>query len=461
MYKYSESTTSAKWVSLLDEAHQLAKLSLPVIMTQLAQRVIGTTDVVMLSSYSPDALGASAIGLAVYYSVLFLCIGIPSAFAAELAQIIGRGKSDKRTLARVLRTGLLGAAIISIPAVILLQLTGLFLLLLGEPMELVALAGRYTATIGVSIPFVIGFDILRNYAVTLGRPALPLVVVVITIAVNAIGNFALIFGNIGAPELGLWGSALSTLFSNTFMFILMVLLIAKVPILRCPGFFAELFYIDSSILRKLFRIGLPTGLGFFFEVLFFTSGALILGYFGTAVLAAHQIVNTIIATIFLVPMGLGAGATIRLGMAVGAQDQAKARRVATVALSMGIAFSTVCALVMAVFPDRLVGLFIDTDASVNSIVFKNAITFLYFAAAFQVLDAVQVISNSLLRGLQDTFVPMMLAGGSYWLVGFPTSIGFTFVGGLGGVGVWIGYTLALFVAAITLWFRFIKRVKQI
>ncbi len=445
---------------MLEEARALLALAVPIVLTQFAQRAIGITDVVMLGHYDTRALGAAALGLSIYYNLVFLCIGPTSAFAVLIAQKRGRGDAMDE-LSRGLRTGLVAAAITAAPAVLLLRFTTPFLGLLHEPSELAVLSGQFAATMATGLPFVLGFEVLRNYAAALGRPGLPLVVMSISIGVNAIGNYALIFGHWGSPALGLWGSALASVISNGFNFCALAIVISRVAVLRPEGFMAVRGGIDRRLLTDLFRLGIPIGLSQILEVLFFTSGAAILGYFGAGVLAAHQIANTITATLFMVPMGLGMAATIRIGTAAGVEDRTRARHVAWVALAIGGGVALTYALLLVAAPANLAGLFVITDMAENRAVVANVVLFLYFAAAYQVFDAAQVIINSLLRGLKDTLVPMYLAAGSYWLIGFPASIGLAFGAGLGAAGVWAAYVLALLVAAAALWMRLVGRLKRL
>lgn len=445
---------------LLQEGRALITLAVPVVLTQFAQRAIGITDVVMISHYDTRALGAAALGLSAYYNLVFLCVGPTSAFAALIAQMTGRGES-RGALSRGLRTGLVAGAITAAPAVLLLQFTTLFLTLLSEPAELAFLSGRFAATMAAGLPFLLGFEVLRNYAAALGRPGLPLIVMAASILVNGAGNYALIFGHWGSPALGLWGSALASVISNGFNFCALFFLVSRVAALRPDGFFAARGGIDRRMLADLFRLGIPIGLNLLLEVLFFTSGAVILGYFGAHVLAAHQIANTITATLFMVPVGLGTAATIRIAAAAGAEDPARARLVARLALATGVAVALAYALLLALAPAQLAGLFVPAGQAESGAVVASVVLFLYFAAAYQVFDAAQVVINSLLRGLKDTLVPMYLAVGSYWLIGFPASIVLAFWTRLGAAGVWAAYVLALLVAASALWARLAGRLKRL
>lgn len=442
------------------EARQLFALAVPVIMTQLAQRMIGITDVLFLGTYGPQALGGAALALAVYYGLLFLAMGPSGAVSTILAQQVGRGEVDPSAMGRTLAMGFWAAACIALPAMLLLQFTTDLLLLFGEPPALARAGGEFGSIIGTSLLFILSFDILRSYASVLGRPILPFLVIAASVFVNASVGYTLVFGQFGFPEMGLRGAAIASWVANAFSFVTLAILIAANPALRIPRFISSLRRPDWARFVEIFRLGLPIGLALLFEVLFFTSGTLAVGHFGTASIAAHQIAMTVTATTFIVPLGIAAAATIRVGIAAGSGDGRRARSVALTALSIGAGFAMLCTIAIAAAPEVLAAMFVGSDPDDQAVVDK-AVIFLYFAAAFQVLDAAQVVANFSLRGLKDTFVPMLLAGGSYWLVGFPLAIGLAFAAQMEGAGVWFAYMVALAAAAVSLWARLIKQTRKL
>jgi MATE family multidrug resistance protein len=160
---------------------------------------------------------------------------------------------------------------------------------------------------------------------------------------------------------------------------------------------------------------------------------------------------------FMVPLGIGQAATVRVGLAAGQRDAAAVRRAGWVALGLGVAFMSSTALLMWLVPQALVGLFLDLDRPENAHVTALAVAFLGIAALFQIVDGVQTIALGALRGLKDTRVPAMLAAAGYWVVGFPTSALLAFRAGMGGVGVWWGLAIGLAVVAILALIRFARR----
>jgi MATE family multidrug resistance protein len=189
----------------------------------------------------------------------------------------------------------------------------------------------------------------------------------------------------------------------------------------------------------------------------FTGAALVMGLISAASIAAHQIAIQIASIAFMVPMGLGQAATVRVGLAYGARDLAGIARAGWTALALGIGFMTLTAALMVAVPELLISGFIDLGDPQNEAVTALAISFLTFAALFQIADGAQAVAIGMLRGLQDTTVPMIYAGVGYWLVGMPVGILLGFQLGLEGPGIWIGLSAGLAVVAVLVIVRWIRR----
>ncbi|HEX2761097.1 MAG TPA: MATE family efflux transporter, partial [Rhizomicrobium sp.] len=190
-----------------------------------------------------------------------------------------------------------------------------------------------------------------------------------------------------------------------------------------------------------------------FEVALFNGAALVIGTFGLASLAAHQIAITIPSLTFMVPLGIGQAATVRVGLAAGAGDGIAARRAGFTAIAMAVVFMSGTAVLLLLWPRQIATLWLP-DIPDNADVLAFAVSFLHVAAAFQLVDGMQVTASLSLRGLKDARGPMWLAGASYWLAGAPVGLALAFWGHLQGFGIWLGLAFGLLVAAITLTTRF-------
>jgi MATE family multidrug resistance protein len=327
------------------------------------------------------------------------------------------------------------------------------LLGLGENPRLAADAARFVFAIMAGTPFALGFQVLRSFSTALSRPMPSLVVMVLAILFNALGDYSFIFGHFGLPRLGIVGAGLASACSNIFAFVVMLAIMLSAKGLKEYRILHRLTRLNPAMLAELFRLGLPIGITMVFEVALFNGATLAMGAFGTASIAAHQVAITIPSLTFMVPLGIGLAATVRVGLAAGAGDPHAARRAGFTAIGMGALFMSMTAILLLSFP-RAIALLWLPDTAANAQVLALAVRFLFVAAAFQIADGMQVTASLSLRGLKDARMPMWLAGGSYWLAGAPMCALLGFGLGMQGFGIWLGLAFGLFVAAATLTTRF-------
>ena len=440
------------------EGRELLRLAVPLAATQLAQMTILATDTVMLGHYSKEALAAGALGNTVYFLVWLLGSGMPFAVSPVIAHVQGRHSArakpcDQREVRIAVRMGLWSVAIVSLPLLALLLFTRPILLALGQEPDLAAGAAQFITGILWGLPFALAFQVLRSFSTALSRPTAPLVVMAIAILWNAAFDYALIFGHFGFPELGLFGAGLASASSNIFSFAAMLAVCLGLPALKRYHILHRFAHPHWKSFAELFRLGLPIGITMVFEVALFNGAALVMGTFGLAALAAHQIAITIPSLTFMIPLGIGLAATVRVGLAAGAGDPVAARRAGFTAIAMAAVFMSAMAVVLLLWPREIASLWLPDNQS-NADVLLLAVSFLHIAAAFQLVDGIQVAASMSLRGIKDTQGPMWLAGASYWLAGAPVGLVLAYWFKMQGFGVWLGLAFGLLVAAITLTFRF-------
>jgi len=466
--------------AFLAEARELLRLAVPLAATQLAQMIILATDTVMLGHFSKEALAAAALGNTLYFLVWLLGSGLPMAVSPVIAHVQGHHSAaprrasranestgavpapkprDRREVRIAVRMGLWSVAMSSLPLLGLLIFTRPILLALHQEPRLAQDAAVFIAGLAWGLPFALGFQVLRSFSTALSRAVPPLAVMGLAIAWNACGDYALIFGHFGVPRLGLFGAGIASASSNIFSFVMMLAVCFAVPALRRYRILHRLWQPAWRCFTELFRLGLPIGITMVFEVALFNGAALAMGTFGIATLAAHQIAVTIPSLTFMVPLGIGLAATVRVGLAAGAGDRIAARRAGFTAIAIGAAFMCVTALVLVLWPLQIATLWLP-DSAANRDVLALAVTFLHVAAAFQLVDGIQVTAAMSLRGLKDARGPMWIAGASYWLAGAPMGLWLGFGTGLKGVGIWLGLAFGLTVAAITLITRFVILSKK-
>jgi MATE family multidrug resistance protein len=297
---------------------------------------------------------------------------------------------------------------------------------------------------------------LRNTLAALSFARAPLIVAVFMVGMNGLLAYTLIFGHFGFPRLELVGAGIATATSSLVAFFILFGWVLWWPTFRRYRFLHEWWKPDWAKLKELFRLGLPIGITTLFEVTLFQAGVFLMGSIGTAELAAHQIAINVASVTFMVPLGLAQAATVRVGLAAGARDPARVRFAAVTAIGLGAGFMLVCAVLIFLFPREIAGLYLGKGEAHNPVVIAHAVSFLFFAAAFQVFDSSQVTAAGALRGLKDTRVPAMLAGISYWAIGLPVCFWLGLFTSLGGTGVWIGYCVSLAAAALLLCGRVVQ-----
>lgn len=437
-----------------EEIRELAKLSGPVILTQVAFMAIMTTDIVMLGHLGVRAIASAALGNIVFFFTWLFGYGPVCAIAPMVSHILGARLDEQDDVRAAVRMGLWSVLIISPFQMGFLFATKPLLLFFGQNPMLASGAGTFTSALAFGLPFSLGYQALRNFATALKRPRAALWVMLVTIFFNAAADYTLIFGHFGAPRLGILGAGIASASSLTFSFIAMLAVVNATPSLRRYRVFYEFFRPHWAHLREVFHLGMPIGLTMMFEGMLFNASLLLMGTFGTASVAAHQISLNPPSITFMVPLGIATAATVRVGHAAGAGDGDGVRRAGYAAMLLAVAFMSVCGVVLAVFPHAIAGLYINAHVRENAAAIALATVFLRVAAAFQVFDGLQVVSALSLRGLKDARMPMILAGASYWLVGFPSCLAFGFWLGLKGLGIWLGLALGLLVAAAAMCTRF-------
>ena len=448
----------------LAEARELLRLAVPLAATQLAQMIILATDTVMLGHFSKEALAAAALGNTIYFMVWLLGSGMPMAVSPVIAHVQGRHSRkakpcDQREVRIAVRMGFWSVAMVSLPLLAMLIFTRPILLFLHQEPRLAFDAATFMSGLAWGLPFALGFQVLRSFSTALSRPIASLVVIGLAILWNAGFDYALIFGHFSLPPLGLFGAGLASASSNIFSFLAMLMVCVTAPALKRYHLLHRLTHPHWPSFAELFRLGLPIGVTMVFEVALFNGAALVMGTFGLASLAAHQIAITIPSLTFMIPLGIGLAATVRVGLASGAGDPVAARRAGFTAIGMAAIFMCMTAVVLLLWPRPIATLWLP-DIAANADVLALAVSFLHIAAAFQLVDGVQVAASMSLRGLKDARGPMWLAGASYWLAGAPMGLWLAFSFGLRGYGIWLGLAFGLLVAALSLTTRFILLSKR-
>lgn len=446
----------------LKETRASIKLGYPLILTNLAQIAILTTNTIYFGQLGKAELAAASLAASLYQVTMIFSLGLVSATVPMLANVLGQRRSNIRQVRRILRHGFLSALLIALPFWLLLWHADTLLIALGQRPETVQRALPYMHTLQWGLLPYLLYIVLRSFLAALERPLWTFLIACLGILFNAALGGVLIFGALGMPAMGLIGGGISATLTSTFMFLGMALLVHKKRPFRRYHAFGNWWRFEWAMLRELWQLGVPIAITFTLETLIFYAGVIMMGLIGETALAAHAIAMQISSVTYMIPLGFSQVATIRVGLSYGRARLNDAIRAGWVAYALGVGFMGLAALMMWLFPERLAALFIRGDSEENLAVLYLAAHFLVLAAIFQIADGAQAVAAGMLRGLYDTRTPMLLALIGYWVLGVPIGAFLAFGVQLQGTGVWLGFTAGLSVVAVLLtlrWHRFAVRLQ--
>ncbi|WP_093966911.1 MATE family efflux transporter [Actibacterium lipolyticum] len=428
----------------------LLVLGLPLIGSNLAQFAISLTDAVMLGWYDVEALAGQVLGSTVFFILFLFGSGFALAVMPMIATAAASG--EERQVRRVTRMGLWQAAAFGVLTLPVFLASGPLLRAAGQADSAAQLAHQYLVINGWAMVPALIVMVLKSYLAALERTRVVLWVTLGAVGVNILVNYALIFGNWNAPELGIRGAAIASLVVHIASMLALVAYAAWAT--PEHTIFQRLWRPDWEAAVQVFRLGWPIGLTSLAEVGLFGAASLMMGWLGTLPLAAHGIALQIASATFMAHLGLSSAVTVLAGKALGQRNEANLRRTAIVGITLSMSLAGATMVLFFAMPETLIGLFLDPADPARSDVMAIAVGLLAAAAVFQVADSAQVMALGLLRGVQDTRVPMVMAGISYWLVGMPVAYALGFVLDMGGVGIWLGLAAGLALAGVLMMTRF-------
>ncbi|PWR20584.1 MATE family efflux transporter [Zavarzinia compransoris] len=440
------------------EVRALLATGLPLALSQLAGVAMLTTDTIMLGRVGPEALAAAALGFSVIMVPMLFLIGLAQGAVPLMAYAVGAKTRHIREVRRTIRQAFWATALACVPVLAVLWNFGPVLRLIGQEPALADATVDYIRAVSPVLVTGTWFALLRNFTATYGRQRAALTIALLQVPLNGVFIYVLIFGHLGLPALGVVGAGLGSSLSGLLALGALALYLRFDRRFRRFHLLGRFWRADWPRFGQIFRIGAPIGLTIAFEVMLFSVAAQFMGLIGPLVLAAHQIAIQVASTTFMVALGIGQAGSIRIGLAAGARDEAAIARTGWTALALGCGFMGLTAIAMVVWRADLAGLFLpDVTSPANREVLAIAGGFIMLAGLFQVVDAAQVVAVNLLRGLRDTRVPMLYAVLCYWLIGVGLSWLLAFPLGLGGIGVWWSFVVAIGAFALLLVHRFARR----
>ena len=440
-----------------DEMGATFRLAWPLALANLLQMLVHAVDVIFVARLGERELAASALAVALFGLIMWAFSGLTGIVAALIAEELGRRRHAVREVRRSVRMALWLAVASGLVGMALCWQGAAIARLTGQSEVLSQRAGAFLEIVSFAMIPMICASVLRNFVAALGRPIFATAITGVALIASLIGNYAFVFGNLGAPALGLEGSALASVITALVQLISYLIAIRLDRRLRRYRILGNWWRTEWSRMRELLRLGLPVMVIIIAEAGLFSGAAFLMGRIGEAELAGHTVALQIAALAFQIPFGIGQAATIRVGYHFGAQDHAAIGRAGWTGIAMGAGFMTLTAGAMLFAPGLLLRIYIDPAEAKNAAMAGFAVRYMAVAAAFQLFDGIQAVAAGALRGLQDTRMPMVIAIFSYWVPGIGTALWLGFRTPLEGTGVWIGLATGLIFAASLLTWRWSRR----
>jgi len=439
-----------------DELRATLALAWPLILANLTQQAIQATDVLLMGRLGATQLAAATLALNLTFTFNIFLLGLITASSPMMATALGQRFNAVRDVRRTFRAGLWLIAIAMPPYWLILWHVGDIMRAFGQSAELASQGQTFLrAYMWCTAPWLL-FQLLRSFVAALERPRVVLWLSLGGIGLNALLSWAMIFGHFGLPALGLRGGGLGSTLTWLIMCGALIAVVTFERRFRRFHVFGNWWRFDRQRTMAMVRLGWPIGLTMALEMGVFALAAYFMGWIGAPAVAAHAIALQIAAITFMVPLGLGQAATVRVGLALGRRDEVSVARAGWTAWVMGVGFMAAMALVMWIIPRQLVTLFL-ADVPANAVVVGLAVSFLQVAAAFQLVDGAQVIGAGMLRGLHDTRWPLIFALLGYWGVGLGIGAWLAFAADWKGVGIWVGLASGLAAVAVLMLARWVLR----
>jgi MATE family multidrug resistance protein len=428
-------------------------LAIPVVLAELGWVTMGLVDTLMVGGLGPEAIGAVGIGTSLFMAVCIFAMGLLLGLDTLVSQSFGGGRLED--CHRWLVHGIVLSVLLTAPVMLVLRMLSSALGAWGLNPQVLELLRPYLDALTWSVLPLLLYASFRRYLQGMGAVRPVMVALITANLVNLFFNWVLIDGRLGAPRMGVNGSAWATVIARIGMAGVLLAVIVHRERGRRPGLFDTPLRIEIARMRGLLSLGFPAASQVTLEVGVFAAATALAGKLAPASLAAHQIAINIIAFTFMVPLGVASAGAVRVGHAVGRLDGEGAARSGWTALLFGTLFMSCAAVVFLLAPRALIGAF-TPDAGV----IQTGVSLLLVGALFQLFDGVQGVATGVLRGLGDTRTPMLWNLAAHWFVGLPVGYVLCFQAGYGVIGLWWGLSLGLVICAVALLAVWARRARH-
>lgn len=440
------------------DARRIGALAAPLILTQLAQVALTSTDIVMMGMLGPREVAAGGLALTIFNQLRTMGTGLVTGTGNLVA--FANAQSDRAQIMRLVRASFALSTLAALAFALLMLFVEKPLVWLGQAPAIARQTAFYLAAAAPGMLPCLWFQSLRQYTVGLRKPGPLLAITIVSVVANALLDYGLMFGRFGFPALGLTGIAYATSAVYLLSFVAM-LVVAKRRLELSEHLSLAVWRADAQALARTWKMGLPIAATYGSEAAFFTVLTLVIGTLGTDALAAQTIVNQVIYIVFMISVGLSHASSISISHACSQHDYRGARRLGYTGLALGIGAMTIIALAYLVAPARVLSLFLDRGAASNADVLRLATGLLTIAALLQLFDCSQNIGVGILRGLGDVKSSFRISIVGYWMIGLPVAWSVGVWLGYGIYGIWIGLAIGLAATAAMLLRRFEYRLSAL
>ncbi len=431
----------------MQKIREILRIGLPIMLGQACVIILAFADNIMIGWHSVDELAASSF----VNNVMNLFILTELGFATGMTPMIGadNGTGNIKGIGITVKNGLMTNGIIGGISIILLTIIYFCLDHFGQAPELMPYIKPYFAIIGISTLFALGFNVLKQFTDGICRPMISMTLLMIGNLLNIFGNWVLIYGKLGFPEMGLTGAGISTLVSRALILLVFIVFIFKSKKMNEYARAIKEALLSRGEMKTVFKMGYPVGIQMALESSTFTFAAVMAGWLGVIQLAAHQVVITISQLFFLMMQGLSFAVSILVSNAFGRKDLGSVREYARKGYFMTLGISATLSALLYCFRYQAAGIFTDSPE-----VSAMAVSLFFLLFAYQFGDGLQLCFANVLRGIQDVRPIMYAAFVSYYLIAIPSAYVLGFKTSLGIHGIWLGFPIGLTLAGIFFYARY-------
>ena len=437
----------------MNKIKEILRIGLPIMLGQACVIILAFADNIMIGWHSVDELAASSF----VNNIMNLFILTELGFATGMTPMIGahNGTGDIKGIGTTVKNGIIVNGMIGVIGVVLLTVIYFCLGHFGQAPELMPYIKPYFIIVGVSTIFALGFNVLKQFTDGICRPMISMTLLMLGNLLNIFGNWVLIYGKLGFPEMGLTGAGISTLISRVLILIVFVIFIFKSKKMSEYAHAIKEAVLSRQEMNGVFKMGYPVGIQMALESSTFTFAAIMAGWLGVIQLAAHQVVITISQLFFLMMQGLSFAISILVSNAFGRKDIVSVREYSRKGYFMILGISATLSVILYCFRYQAAGIFTDSPE-----VSAMAVSLFFLLFAYQLGDGLQLCFANVLRGIQDVKPIMYAAFVSYYIIAIPSAYLLGFKAGLGIHGIWLGFPIGLTLAGIFFYARYRSDLKK-